>query len=249
VKLTLLRCAVMLCAALAVSAQDDVRKGVYTAEQARRGEAAYAQNCASCHGAAMESFSGPTLKGQSFLDHWREFPLEVLHKTVAETMPWGKAGSLDKAAYLDIIARILEVNELPAGKTELTAATLATTLVGKDGPQPLPSSSPVLAIGCMTLDVGNGWFVAGSKEPGRTLDQWAFSPAETATAVQSGFGAQVYRLLNLADLPDFNINAAVGTKIAVKGILVRQQGNPRINVTAAKTVAPKCEEPQEPNAR
>ena len=224
------------------SPADTVLRGVYTNEQAARGEQSYAKHCASCHGAALESFSGPALKGGMFLDHWREFPLQVLYDTIAQTMPWGAAGSLEPKIYQDVLARILQVNELPAGANELTLAVMGTTiLVGKDGPQPLPSSSPVMTVGCMTLDVGNGWFVTGATEPGRTLDQWAVSPAETAAAAKVAFGEQLYRLQNLADLQDFNINSAVGTKVAVKGVLVRQQGNPRINVTAAKTVAAKCE--------
>ena len=216
-------------------------KGVYTAAQAARGQAAYAESCARCHGANLESFSAPPLKGPQFMERWREFPLQVTYDIIANTMPFGAPSSLSEKTYLDITARILEANELPAGSTELTTAMLNATLVGKNGPQPLPSSSPVETVGCMRLDVGNGWFVDGATEPARTLDPWELSSADIARAKQRAFGTQLFRLADLADGPKFNINSSVGTKIDVKGILVRQVGNPRINVTAIQSVAPSCD--------
>jgi cytochrome c5 len=228
-------------AATALLAQDTVLKGVYTAAQAVRGQAAYTESCARCHGANLEGFSAPPLKTAQFMDRWREFPLQVVHDIIANTMPFGAPSSLSEKSYLDIAARILEANELPAGSSELTKAQLGATLVGKNGPQPLPSSSPVETVGCMRLDVGNGWFVDGATEPGRTLDPWELSAADLASGKNRPFGTQLYRLVDLADGPKFNINASVGTKIAVKGILVRQVGKPRINVTAIQSVAPDCE--------
>jgi Cytochrome C oxidase, cbb3-type, subunit III len=221
-----------------------VLKGVYTAEQAARGQAAYAESCARCHGANLEGFSAPPLKGAQFMDRWREFPLKVAYDIVANTMPFGAPASLGEKRYLDIMARILEANEIPAGARELATAMLGATLVGKNGPQPLPSSSPVETVGCMRLDVGNGWFVDGASEPSRTLDPWELTPPELATAKSRAFGTQLYRLVDLVDGPKFNINASVGTKISVKGILVRQAGNPRINVTTIQSVAPNCDATQ-----
>ena len=233
----------LLSAALSalLAAQDTVLKGVYTSAQAARGQTAYSESCARCHGANLESFSAPPLKGSLFMDRWREFPLKVSYDIIANTMPFGAPATLGEKTYLDIMARILEANELPAGKVELTTAQLNATLVGKNGPQPLPSSSPVETVGCMRLDVGNGWFVDGATEPARTLDPWELSPADLTAARKQPFGTQLYRLLDLADGPKFNITAAVGTKIDVKGVLVRQVGNPRINVTAIQSVAQNCQ--------
>ena len=40
------------------------------ADQAEAGKAAYAQNCASCHGDNLQGLTGPTLRGNQFLGKW-----------------------------------------------------------------------------------------------------------------------------------------------------------------------------------
>src|ERR1700748_3554075 len=46
--------------------------GPFTADQASNGEGVYSQNCAACHGLAMEgSGDAPALVGGSFLLKWR----------------------------------------------------------------------------------------------------------------------------------------------------------------------------------
>src|SRR5438067_64399 len=123
--------------------------GVYTGAQAQRGQAAYADRCASCHRADLGGFSGPPLKGDLFMDRWREFNLSVLYGLIKNTMPATAPGTLTEENYLDILAYILQTNDLPGGASALTAAIVADTLlVGKDGPKPLPTSAQVEVVGC-----------------------------------------------------------------------------------------------------
>src|SRR5436305_11659644 len=89
--------------------------GVYTSAQAQRGQAVYAERCASCHRADLGGFSGPPLKGDLFMDRWREFNLSVLDWLIRNTMPATAPGTLSEENYLDILAWILQTNELPAG--------------------------------------------------------------------------------------------------------------------------------------
>src|SRR3546814_7539396 len=45
--------------------------GVYTKDQAERGKAAYAENCAACHGDTLAGIDvAPALVGPTFLHNW-----------------------------------------------------------------------------------------------------------------------------------------------------------------------------------
>jgi len=218
-----------------------VLDGAYTAAQAKRGQASYEAHCLSCHRGDLGGFSGPPLKGDLFIDRWREVHLNVLFDAIRAAMPLGNPGSLDEKDYLDIVTYILQNNDLPAGPKELTPETLANTLlVGKNGPQPLPSSAQVEVVGCMTEDSGNGWFLTGASEPARTLDAFQIAPAELKNARDKALGGLVFRLANLGDLAGFTTEGTIGNKMYAKGILVRQSNGDRINVTALRTVAPSC---------
>jgi hypothetical protein len=135
----------------------------------------------------------------------------------------------------------LETNEIPASPRELTVdAVKNTRLVGKEGHQALPSSSPVSAVGCLVLDSGNGWFLTKATEPERTLDD-EISAAELQAAKDEPLGDLLFRLQDITDIPDFNPDALRDKKVEAKGILVLQPGNLRINVTALKVAAAECE--------
>lgn len=83
----------------------------FTAEQAMRGQAAYARACLSCHGAALEgSQFGPALKGEVFESHWRERSRAALSEQIRTTMPPRGLGSVSGQAYTDIEAYILQAN-------------------------------------------------------------------------------------------------------------------------------------------
>jgi Cytochrome C oxidase, cbb3-type, subunit III len=231
----------LLCVAAAAPQPKTVLDGVYTADQAKRGQAGYEAKCASCHRADLGGFSGPPLKGDLFMDRWREFKLSVLFDLIKTTMPADNPGGLSAVAYLDIQAYILQANEIPAGTKELTAQVPPATLfVGKNGPKPLPSSAQVEVVGCLTEDSGNGWFLTKAREPIRTVNPWEATAAELKDAKQLPLGDQLFRLQNLSDVPGFKPEMS-GSKVDAKGILVRQPKNERINLSSLRTVAATCE--------
>jgi mono/diheme cytochrome c family protein len=224
------------------AADKTVLDGVYTLAQARRGQAAYESKCASCHRADLGGFSGPPLKGDLFMDRWREFKLQVLYDLVKSTMPADNPGSLSEAVYLEIQAYLLQANGISPGTKELKPDAVAgTLLVGKDGPKPLPTSAQVEVVGCLTLDSGNGWFLTQAAEPVRTLDVYEISAAEAKEARAKPLGDQLFRLANITDIPKFDPDAWPGNKVDAKGILVRQPKNERINLSALEVVSPGCE--------
>jgi mono/diheme cytochrome c family protein len=95
--------------------------GVYSAEQAARGEAAYRQACSNCHGAELEGGDmTPGLTGGVFTSNWNDLTLGDLFERVRATMPLDKPGSLSRQQNADIVAFLLKANQWPTGTTELS---------------------------------------------------------------------------------------------------------------------------------
>jgi mono/diheme cytochrome c family protein len=101
--------------------QKTAKDGVFSSAQADRGEAAYKDQCASCHSDDLTGGSGPALAGDDFLGNWDKAPVLELVTKIQNTMPWNAPGSLKKAQSIDITAFILKVNKFPAGTEDLPA--------------------------------------------------------------------------------------------------------------------------------
>jgi mono/diheme cytochrome c family protein len=111
---------------LGVRAQQDgvaasVWDGVYSEEQARRGEVAYRQACVNCHGPELEGADmTPPLTGGAFTANWNDLSLGDLFERIRATMPLDKPGTLSRQQNADVLAFVLEANMWPAGTTELS---------------------------------------------------------------------------------------------------------------------------------
>src|SRR5829696_5830328 len=106
-----------LYATVGAQAAKSVKEGVYTAEQAKRGEALYKDNCAACHGEDLAG-SGPmpALAGNDFIANWKTVG-DLFEKTQT-SMPASAPGSLSDQQTSDILAFMLNKSNLPAGMTE-----------------------------------------------------------------------------------------------------------------------------------
>src|SRR5262245_42410559 len=94
--------------------------GVYTKEQAQRGQAAYRENCAKCHGDNLGGGeAGPPLAGEEFLRPWNGKTAGDLFALIRKTMPSEDPGSLSTREYSDIVASIFSANQFPIGSKEL----------------------------------------------------------------------------------------------------------------------------------
>lgn len=94
--------------------------GVYTEEQAKRGEAVYTKECMSCHGDTLIGGGGASaLTGGTFMSNWNGLTVGDLFDRIRKTMPQGSPGKLTKQQDADVLAYILSFNKFPAGKTEL----------------------------------------------------------------------------------------------------------------------------------
>jgi hypothetical protein len=114
-------------AASAVSSQTSsgtatARDGVYSADQATKGRTSFDDKCATCHDGNM----GPELMGSAFMKQWEGKPLRSLYTRIAETMPADNPGSLPENETLEIMAYLLQANEMPAGEKPLEGESLDT---------------------------------------------------------------------------------------------------------------------------
>jgi mono/diheme cytochrome c family protein len=107
-------------AAAAAQSERSVRDGVYSEEQAKRGEALYAELCANCHGEQMEGIDmSPALTGSTFSSNWNTLTVGDLFDRIRTTMPMDRPGTITPQQNADVIAFMLKANQYPAGDTEL----------------------------------------------------------------------------------------------------------------------------------
>ena len=66
--------------------------GVYTAAQAQRGAAAFAEHCVECHGADLQGGDGKPLIGDKFWGDWREATVSDLLTFASKNMPFDDGG-------------------------------------------------------------------------------------------------------------------------------------------------------------
>jgi mono/diheme cytochrome c family protein len=110
--------------AVAAQATRSVNEGVYTADQAKKGEGLYKEQCAACHGDNLEG-SGPMppLAGKDFLANWTGKTLGDLYEKTQTTMPATAPGTLTPEQTADIVAFILSKDNFPTGAAALEGKT------------------------------------------------------------------------------------------------------------------------------
>lgn len=95
-----------------VAATTTIWDGVYTADQAERGEGVAQASCFGCHSA--NDWASPM-----FLTVWSGRPIGVLYENLRMTMPYDAPGRLSREEYADLVAYMLELNDVPTGESEL----------------------------------------------------------------------------------------------------------------------------------
>src|SRR6185503_14081897 len=119
--------------------------GVYTDQQAMRGESLYQKRCVTCHGANLAGRTGPPLTGDDFLSDWDTEPLLELANKILKTMPKGDTDALTPQESADLLAYILQSSKFPSGRMELTlneAALKNVTFPRRAGTQPKAAAVP-----------------------------------------------------------------------------------------------------------
>ncbi len=219
-----------------------VWRGVYTVNQAARGQAEYRTHCGRCHRGDVDSGNRDArLIGDAFMERWREYDLESFFGFIKASMPRRNPESLSDETYVDIVAYLLYLNEFPLGHEELEMGTLDGVQIERsDGPRPVPSGALVQVVGCLTEDILGGWTLSDSGEPARTDSSYSSTAEEMEAAIHQSLGELTFRLQSLDFLKDFDPTEHVGRKMQAKGYLIRQPDRARIDLTSMQAVAIKC---------
>jgi mono/diheme cytochrome c family protein len=111
---------IVFSACCSIAASRSVWDGVYTKQQAMRGQTAYREECLKCH---AENLAGgeaaPALVGDEFLQKWNGKTAGALYELMRKTMPSDDPGGLSTRQYADMLAYIFSANQFPAGEKEL----------------------------------------------------------------------------------------------------------------------------------
>jgi len=116
--------------------------GVYSEAQAQSGRRLYLSACAGCHGSRLNGAPdnpdmrpAPPIGGPRFLRNWDGQTVRTLFEYSRTTMPPTNPGYLTEEQYLNVIAYMLSVSQLPASDTPLEAGvgSLADILI-KEAP-------------------------------------------------------------------------------------------------------------------
>ncbi len=236
--------ALILAVAIALPASAQTHRTVwdrvFTTEQAERGKTIFGTTCAACHAADLTGANGPALKGESFVNHWMEGSLDALFARV-KSMPPNRA-NLGGAAYVDLVAYLLEASAFPAGAQELKAEAIPDIQVqGKNGPAPVPNFAMVEVVGCFARGPSDTWMLSNGSEPVRTRSPMQPTEPEMAAAKAKPLGSQTFQLLDVEYFSNaFHPEAHAGQKVDAKGFLIRSGADAKLNVTWVEMLAADC---------
>ena len=123
-----------------------VSDGVYSAEQAQRGQPLYKEQCVACHGEKLEGVIGPMLAGEAFVAAWGGRSLAELVDKIQNTMPLTAPMTLTRPQSFDITAYVLQAGSFRSGQVALDEAALKqVTFPARSAPAAASAGAVALA--------------------------------------------------------------------------------------------------------
>lgn len=210
-------------------AKNTLWDGLYTDEQAARGNAVFSASCANCH--TLDSQGGRPLSGKDFWDHYTQKTVGDLFTFIQKNMPNGNGGSLSEKTYADLVALVLKSNGVPAGTTELVPSTVAAIpIIPKDGPAELPEGALVRVVGCLAKN-GSDFVLTRATPPQRT-DKTSATPEDATRPLGEKSIALKFLLTKL--------DSDIGKRMSATGLLIGAGGTGGLNVSTVNKVADTC---------
>ena len=217
-----------------------VQDGIYTVEQAQRGQVLFETTCGHCHAPDLGGGEGPALVGDGFMRNWIQRTVKDLFTHILTTMPVDEPGSLSGDEVASLTGFLLSANGAPAGAELLEAdpeLVARVLIVGEDGPGPVPNFSLVRVVGCLSSVSNADWVLTRGTEPVRAQDGGG-SVDEASTLAGIPLGTQAFGLMDAAY---FRPELLEGQKVVVQGLLIRQEHQVRVNVTTLTGTGASCE--------
>jgi mono/diheme cytochrome c family protein len=211
-------------------AKNTLWDGLYTDDQASRGDAVFSTTCANCH--TLDSQGNRPLSGKKFWDSYTQKTVGDLFTFIQKNMPNGNPGSLSEKTYADLLALILKSNGIPAGTTDLVpSAVAAIPIISKDGPTELPAGALVRVVGCLAKN-GSDFVLTSATAPRRTDNNLGVAPDDATRPL----GEKSFALKFLLTKLDANI----GKRMSATGLLIGVGGIDGLNVSTVTKVADSC---------
>jgi mono/diheme cytochrome c family protein len=216
-------------AAQTAPAKNTLWDGLYTDEQASRGNAEFNTTCARCH--TLDSQGDRPLSGKKFWDSYTQKTVGDLFTFIQKNMPNGNGGSLSEKTYADLVALVLKANGVPAGTTELVpSAVAAIPIIPKDGPAELPAGALVRVVGCLAKN-GPDFVLTSATSPQR-IDKTGPAPDDASRPLGEKSIALKFLLTKM--------DADIGKRMSATGLLMGVGGINGLNVTTVTKVADSC---------
>jgi mono/diheme cytochrome c family protein len=109
-------------AAAAPAGKKTTWDGIYTKEQADKGEKLYTELCLKCHGAEAVGADAPGLAGGQFASDWDMLTVNQLFDRVRNTMPQDDPQTLSREDTAAVLAYMFVKNNFPPGDAPLPSA-------------------------------------------------------------------------------------------------------------------------------
>jgi len=212
---------------LGQSNPDKIWDGIYTEAQAARGKDAFVMSCSNCHALDLSgTVRAPALKGERFMLDWQNGSVNNLFTKIRDSMPATYPETVADDVKLDIITYLLQVNSFPSGASELrlNPAELESIQIKKKGSSGVPNFTLVQVVGCLEHGPGRTWVLTKTSEP-------AVVKKDTL------LGTQTFILVSVGA---FNPESHVGQKMDASGLLYRDAGENRLNLTSLQMAESTC---------
>src|SRR5262249_19626541 len=134
---------------------------------------------------------------------------------------------------------LLQVNDYPAGSSELALDTLDSLQIVRKGAESSgpPNFSLVQVVGCLSQSANGRWVLANATDPSSTKEETPTARSLKSAESQPA-GAATFDLYSVS--PSYKAETHRGHKMDARGLLYKDQKYAEINLASLTMVSPTC---------
>src|SRR5262249_32200452 len=158
---------------------------------------------------------------------------------IRDTMPPLNAQQVTDATKVDIIAYLLQVNDYPAGSSELATDALDGLQIVRKGAESagVPNFTMVQVVGCLAEGPNGRWVLSSSTAPVPTKEETP-TPGSLKSSESQILGAETYELVSVSR--SFKAETHKGHKMDARGLLYKDPRFAELNLTSLTMVSANC---------